>query len=377
MKIAFISLGAPWGGSEVLWSKTAGLALEQGHDVFVSVYRFDKVPDSINILKEMGAVIHFREKYNPDQLLLKKIKSYIKTHCFNKTKVYSELWKFNPNNIFISQGSSFALLVHHYGLFEDIRKHKVQYSIICHSHSQYSSIPDKNIYPRGKELFLKANYVFFVSNRQKSLIERSLCTKLENAMITWNPLNLKEKKYLNWSEMKTAQFAMVGDLAANKGHDTLFEILSHKEWQSRDWHLNIYGKGYGRKYLENLANFLNIREKVSFHGYVNEIETVWKNNHILLIPSAGEGLPISLCEAMVCGRPAVVTDVGGNSEVIEENKTGFIAEAPTVISFSKALEKAWKIKVNWEKMGKKSSEFAMTNIDLSPEKKVLKRLLKI
>ena len=43
--------------------------------------------------------------------------------------------------------------------------------------------------------------------------------------------------------------------------------------------------------------------------------------------SAAEGKPLALTEAMVCGRPAVVTDVGGNAELIEDGITGFVAES--------------------------------------------------
>jgi L-malate glycosyltransferase len=368
MKIAFISLmgGQPWGGSEVLWSKTAELALEQGHKVFVSVYRFPEIPIPIAKLKEKGAFIHFRERYNPNQSIFKKLNNYLK-----KSGVYRKLWDFKPDHILISQGNNFDLVVHHYRLFEEIKQNNIPYSIICHSHSQYGFIPGKNIYPRGKEVFLKAKNIFFVSNRQKGLTERNLCTELNNAKITWNPLNIKTKKYLTWPDNRIVQFAMVAGLTSGKGHDTLFEILSHEKWKTRDWHLNIYGDGDGKMYLNDLVKWYNINDKITFHGYVNDIKTVWKKNHILLIPSAGEGLPMSLCEAMICGRPAVATDVGGHSEVISEGETGFIADASTASSFANALDKAWFNIEKWEEMGKKASSFAFKKINLKPHESLL------
>ena len=43
--------------------------------------------------------------------------------------------------------------------------------------------------------------------------------------------------------------------------------------------------------------------------------------------TANEGMPLALVEAMWCGRPVVTTDVGGVSEVIKDDITGFVAEA--------------------------------------------------
>jgi glycosyltransferase involved in cell wall biosynthesis len=43
--------------------------------------------------------------------------------------------------------------------------------------------------------------------------------------------------------------------------------------------------------------------------------------------SSGEGKPLALTEAMLCGRPAVVTDVGGNAELVSDRVTGFVTQS--------------------------------------------------
>ena len=77
---------------------------------------------------------------------------------------------------------------------------------------------------------------------------------------------------------------------------------------------------------------------------------------MLLMPSRGEGTPLALLEASYCKRAAVVTDVGGNAEIVTDEHNGFVADAPTVRSFSNALESAWKQKDNWEQMGLNAKE---------------------
>jgi len=59
---------------------------------------------------------------------------------------------------------------------------------------------------------------------------------------------------------------------------------------------------------------------------------------------------------MHCGRPVIVTDVAGNTEIVQDGVTGFIAEAPTERHLHAALERAWEQRQNWESMGKAAAQ---------------------
>jgi len=114
---------------------------------------------------------------------------------------------------------------------------------------------------------------------------------------------------------RTFCMALVGRLEAGiKGHDVLFEILGSPAWMKRQWKLRIYGDGPDRKYLETLAHYYAIAPRIDFMGFVDDVKSIWSSCHLMVMPSRSEGLPIALIEAMVCGRPAVVTDVGGIGE---------------------------------------------------------------
>ena len=58
---------------------------------------------------------------------------------------------------------------------------------------------------------------------------------------------------------------------------------------------------------------------------------------------------------MLCGRPAVATNVAGNSEVLDDNETGFLAAAPTTAHFDEAMERAWQRRCQWEDMGREAA----------------------
>ena len=93
-------------------------------------------------------------------------------------------------------------------------------------------------------------------------------------------------------------------------------------------------------------------KNVNFQGHVSNVRMIWEQNHLLVLPSRFEGLPLALVEAMLCARPACVTDVGGNAELCEDGVTGFVAPAATAASISSTLEQAWNRRNEWESMGK-------------------------
>jgi glycosyltransferase involved in cell wall biosynthesis len=96
---------------------------------------------------------------------------------------------------------------------------------------------------------------------------------------------------------------------------------------------------------------LNIQDRIFFHGKTDNIREVWQKNEILVMPSLMEGMPLVVVEAMLCGRTCVATDVGGISEWIEDNRSGFIAAAPSVNCIGEAMNRAWERRTDWEKMG--------------------------
>jgi glycosyltransferase involved in cell wall biosynthesis len=378
MRIAFVSLmgGLPWGGSEALWYSIALFALQQGDEVFVSVYAWGKPHNKLKQLQQMGAVIHYRSRYNAEVGPLGKIKRFILQRRPSLNKDYQSLIGFKPECILISQGDSFDLAIHHRPLYSLIKQHKIDYSFICHSHVQYSFISPKEIYPAAVEIFQNAKHVFFVSRRQWALTERRLAMKILNGQFTWNPLNLYMPDLsLPWPDEPTVQMAIVGNLSGTKGHDTALEVLSSPQWKERNWVLNIYGEGEGKMYLEELAKFYAIYDKVIFHGHVGDILRVWKQNHLLLLPSAGEGLPISLVEAMICGRVPVATDVGGNAELIIDEYNGFLAVSPATYAFSDALERTWNVKNDWEQIGTNAFNNIKSVIDTKPQVTIYKLML--
>jgi glycosyltransferase involved in cell wall biosynthesis len=128
--------------------------------------------------------------------------------------------------------------------------------------------------------------------------------------------------------------------------------------------------------LRDLARHLALK-KVDFPGFVSDVESIWKTHHALVLPSRTEGLPLALIEAMMCGRFGIVTNEGGTSEVVDEGRTGFIANAAKVDELDHAMERAWAMRAEWESIGKAAGRAVRTMVPLDPLASFTAKLLRL
>jgi glycosyltransferase involved in cell wall biosynthesis len=149
----------------------------------------------------------------------------------------------------------------------------------------------------------------------------------------------------------------------HKGQDVLLEALSDPIWRQRNWKLRLFGSGEEKAYIESLIPYFGLSDHVEIGGHVPDVRAIWKNHHLMLMPSRVEGTPLALVEAMLCGRAALVTDIAGHLEWIDEGETGFVAEAPSAHSLHRALERAWENRQHWREMGLAAHEAAERNYD--------------
>jgi glycosyltransferase involved in cell wall biosynthesis len=162
-----------------------------------------------------------------------------------------------------------------------------------------------------------------------------------------------------WPELAAdgaLRLACVGRLdPPAKGQDILLEALAGPSWAARPWRLYLYGDGPMWDGLERLVRHLGLADRVIFAGHAR-VEEIWSLCHVLVMPSRHEGLPLAIIEAMLCGRPVVATDVASNTEVVDDDVTGFVADAPTVASIAEALERLWARRRDAKMIGKAGSK---------------------
>lgn len=110
----------------------------------------------------------------------------------------------------------------------------------------------------------------------------------------------------------------LGRLASHKGNDFTLQIMA--EMLKRNSELNIWcviaGKGGDLVRLQELAQKLNIAERVRFPGWQESAPKAWSTIDVFLMPSSDEGLGMTLIEAAASGCIPVAAKVGGMQEIL-------------------------------------------------------------
>ena len=376
MKIVFFSIMAgelPWGGSEELWCRTARLALERGHQVAVVRFSWPEIPPKIRELHERGAwllgLIHPQE-WQHFGSLRRRLKWRLE-----RFRVWGALASWRPEVACISQGTT-ADIVFSGGSTGFLDEHGVPYIVICQHNFEGHTLTNEAQRQTAIACLSRARHVAFVAERNLRVAERQVAAGVPGACIAHNPVNLANFNPAPYPDSDVVKMANVARLETLfKGQDVLLEALSGEHWKQRRWLLRFYGAGSDRPYLERLTGHYNMTDKVEFCGHVGDVRSIWADNHLLVMPSRSEGTPLSLVEAMICGRPSVVTDVGGNIEWVDEPSTGFVAEATSARSLNNALERAWEARERWESIGQRAREVALSKIDPHPEETILSLLV--
>ncbi|MFM7823507.1 MAG: glycosyltransferase [Bacteroidota bacterium] len=142
---------------------------------------------------------------------------------------------------------------------------------------------------------------------------------------------------------------IIGRLVPIKNHSLFLEAFQKvKEQCSQNIKAVIVGDGEDRLMLEKLCHSKNLKVStvenpqtdydVLFTSWIYEVETALAGCDIIALTSLNEGTPVSLIEAQAAGKPIVSTNVGGISNVVNENQTALLSASQDLESFSKNLK---------------------------------------
>jgi len=108
-----------------------------------------------------------------------------------------------------------------------------------------------------------------------------------------------------------AIIGIVGRLCEVKNHAMFFESAAMLLSTGVPARFVVIGDGHLRNALESLSRKLAISDRVSFLGFREDIASAYADLDLVALTSLNEGTPLSLIEAMACGRAVAATEVGG------------------------------------------------------------------
>jgi glycosyltransferase involved in cell wall biosynthesis len=131
--------------------------------------------------------------------------------------------------------------------------------------------------------------------------------------------------------------ACVARLVPQKSQETLLAAASRLLVHCPETSLLIVGEGERLDPLREEARQLGVASKVVFTGKRDDIPKLLRCCDISALTSTREGFSNVVLESLAAGLPVVATDVGGNSEAIEEGVSGYLVPVGDVEMLAERL----------------------------------------
>lgn len=268
-------------------------------------------------LQKKGIEFHIlKREPGFDKALIKSIKNLIKSnqidivHCHQYTP-YSY-------GVFAAMGTTAKVIFTEHGRFYPDRyswKRRVLNPLLAFRTSAIVAISEAT-----RDAL--AHYEWF-SKRSIKTIYNGIATAQVNGQ---NPIELQALCDTSVNE-NTLVFGTIARFDTIKNLPMLINAFAKVYKGNTNIRLLLVGDGDERKSLEQLVADLNLKSAVIFTGYQTETALYMKLIDVYVLSSLSEGTSMTLLEAMSLATCCVVTDVGGNVEIITNNSDGYIVES--------------------------------------------------
>lgn len=226
----------------------------------------------------------------------------------------------------------------------------ITYSMTLHG-------PTLEIYgPNQEQKWKHTSFALIISARLFQVVKERLAGFLPKQVVV-APMGVNLEKiqrhspYLPWESGRPCRIFACGRLNPVKGHKYLLETVELLRQRGFDVRLQIAGEdeqggsGY-RQELEQIIRDKSMSDCVELLGAVSEarVRQGLEEADVFALASLNEGIPVSVMEAMAMEMPVIVTDVGGNSELIDNGVDGILVQPENPEEMADAIEKVLRDK---------------------------------
>lgn len=323
MKILYGITLSEWGGAQAHLFDLIKSQKNLGNDVCVFIGEDGELSKR---LRDIGI---------KDVYILNNLKHHISP--INDVKAVKEVRKliksFEPDIVHVH--SSKAGVIGRIGAY----KESVASIFTAHSWAFTEGVPKvKRLLYIMIERFLarKTSHIISVSKYDDELALK--CKVLNNKIqhsVVYNGVEPIKRSLVNLPSK--LNLVMVARFSEPKDHEGLIKELSKID--SSLYTLTLVGDGPNLDRTKELIKELGMQNIIRCVGFQSDVEKYLHEANCFILVSKREGFPISILEAMAVGIPVIASDVGGISEQIISNKTGFLLRsnddiAPTVLKLT-------------------------------------------
>ncbi|MEL0660702.1 glycosyltransferase [Psychromonas arctica] len=142
------------------------------------------------------------------------------------------------------------------------------------------------------------------------------------------PLESVEKEY---------DLILIGRLSEVKRVDRFLEAIKLAKRSLPTLKAAIVGDGPDKDKLQGLAKKLGLEQNVDFVGWQDNVHLWLQRSKCFVLTSDSEGLSQALIQAMMCGLPAITSNVGDLGDLLVNDVNGYLIDDLTSDGFSRAF----------------------------------------
>jgi L-malate glycosyltransferase len=316
MKILHLIQKSQNRGAEIFTSQLSNHLLASGHQVkIVALFKGESILHFDGEIFQLNASSRYRFI---DVRAWKKLAGFIK--------------EFNPDIIQANAGDTLKYAVFSKILFG------WKAPIIFRNASEIGRYLNSQIHKNlNVFLFKHVKYVISVSEAsEKDILNNFPFLSGQTEVIPVGLEILSKIENIKLKPENVQHIVHVGGFSFEKNHSGLLEIFQSVLKGKQNIHLHLIGDGPLRAKIEEGVKNINLTKNITFYGFVNNPLSYIKAADVLVLPSIIEGLPGVLLEAMMCKTPVIAYNVGGISEIVNQ-QTGILIEKDDVKKFAKEV----------------------------------------
>lgn len=177
---------------------------------------------------------------------------------------------------------------------------------------------------------------------------------------TFQPQNVTET-----NESNIVKFVVVARVVEQKNVLRFIEAVALLKNMGKKFRVDWYGNPYPLAYFESCTERIRtlcLQDVFAFHAPVQDVVAVYHSADVFVLPSIYEGFPNTLCEAMSCGLPVIVSCVCDNSYIVPDSACGILVDPLKPESIAQAMAQfADMTKAQLIQMGCACRRHIMTN----------------
>ena len=237
---------------------------------------------------------------------------------------------------------------------------KANYKTYFHARAWYASYQVSR-FKRATFKRVKPHFMAVSQATRHALFNAGLAP-LQHITVVPNALNLPIQFDRRANTGNTLRLLHAGGFIATKGQHIALEVAARLKATGIPFKLTLVGFVYNtavsKQYFSSLQKFVesnNLQDDVSLLTDKNNLEELYLENDVLLYPSATEGLPRVVMEAMHYRLAVIANPVGGVIDLVQDGITGYIADFNNVSAYSQRVEELYRDSELRERIGESAS----------------------